>query len=40
MISVIMCINKYDSYVMPAINSILNQTYKKYELIIVANGNE
>lgn len=38
MISVIMCINKFDSYVMPAINSILSQTYKDYELVIVVNG--
>lgn len=38
MISVVMCINRFDLYVMPAINSILNQTYKEFELIIVANG--
>nr|CAC9140994.1 colanic acid biosynthesis glycosyltransferase WcaA [Citrobacter werkmanii] len=39
MISVVMCINRFDLYVMPAINSILNQTYTEFELIIVANGN-
>ncbi|EAA4650670.1 glycosyl transferase, partial [Salmonella enterica subsp. enterica] len=27
MISVIMCVNRFDLYVMPAINSILNQTF-------------
>ncbi|HDJ2743373.1 TPA: glycosyltransferase [Salmonella bongori] len=40
MISVVMCINKYDLYVLPAINSILSQTYKNFELIIVVNGND
>ncbi|EAS0652222.1 glycosyl transferase, partial [Salmonella enterica] len=28
MISVIMCVNRFDLYVMPAINSILNQTFR------------
>ncbi|ECW1186428.1 glycosyl transferase, partial [Salmonella enterica] len=38
MISVIMAVNRLDKYVHISIESILQQTYKDFELIIVANG--
>lgn len=40
MISVVMGIHRFDDYVKDAINSILNQTFKDFEFIIVANGSE
>ena len=40
MISVIMGIHRFDEYVEDSIISILNQTYKEFEMIIVANGSE
>lgn len=40
MISVIMGLHRIDAYVDRAINSILNQTFKEFEFIIVANGAE
>lgn len=38
MISILMATNKIDNYLLPAINSMLNQTYKNIEIILVANG--
>lgn len=38
MISVIMCLNRLDEYVDKSILSVLGQSFKKFELIIVANG--
>ncbi|ELX2370854.1 glycosyltransferase [Salmonella enterica] len=38
MISVIMAVNRLDKYVHISIESILQQTYQDFELIIVANG--
>lgn len=38
MITVIMAINRYDGYCPKAIESILNQTMREIELLIVANG--
>lgn len=38
MISVIMAVHRYDKYVDISIDSILNQTYSDFELIIIANG--
>ncbi|MGH1472168.1 MAG: glycosyltransferase [Cellvibrionaceae bacterium] len=38
MITVLMAINKYDAYCPKAINSILDQTLKDIELLIIANG--
>ena len=38
MISVIMGVNRYDGYVIRAIDSILAQSFKDFEFIIVANG--
>lgn len=37
-ISVIMACNSMDSYLLPAINSMLKQTYKNIELVLVING--
>ncbi|EEA5327716.1 glycosyltransferase, partial [Salmonella enterica] len=37
-ISVLMAINKKTPYLDKAINSILNQTFKEFEFIIIANG--
>lgn len=37
-ISVIMAVNRYDNFVEEAINSILNQTFKNFEFIIIVNG--
>lgn len=39
-ISVIMAINKFDNYVSSAVESILNQSLKEFEYIIVINGDE
>lgn len=38
MISVVMGVHRFDEYVEDAIESILNQTFKDLEFIIVANG--
>lgn len=38
MISVIMGVSSIDEYLLPAVNSIRNQTYSNIEIIIVANG--
>lgn len=38
MISVVMGIHRFDEYVEDSIVSILNQTYKEFEMIVVANG--
>ena len=38
MISVVMGVNRYDEYVTRAIDSILAQSFKDFEFIIVANG--
>jgi len=38
MISVVMGLNRYDLYVLDAVNSILAQSFKDFEFIIVANG--
>ena len=38
MISVVMAVNRYDEYVDASILSILNQSFKNIEFIIVANG--
>ena len=38
MISVIMGVNKFDEFVPLAVNSILAQTFKEFEFIIIANG--
>lgn len=38
MITIIMAINRYDSYCPKAIESILNQTMLEIELLIIANG--
>lgn len=38
MISVLMGIHRFDSYVIPAIDSILNQQDIEFEFVIVANG--
>ena len=40
MITVLMAINKYDGYCPKAIESILNQSIKELELLIVANGSD
>lgn len=40
LVSVIMATNRVDKYLSKAIESILNQTYKNLEFIIVANGPE
>ncbi|MDF8495137.1 glycosyltransferase [Escherichia coli] len=40
MISVIMAVHRYDKYVDISIDSILNQTYSDFELIIIANGGD
>ncbi|WP_333988074.1 glycosyltransferase [Providencia huaxiensis] len=37
-ISIIMACNSMDNYFLSAINSMLNQTYKNIELILVVNG--
>jgi O86/O127-antigen biosynthesis beta-1,3-galactosyltransferase len=37
-ISVIMAVNRYDKYLPPAIDSILQQTFTAFEFIIVANA--
>ena len=39
-ISCLMAINRYDEFVPLAITSILNQTYEKFEFIILVNGDE
>ena len=38
MISVVMGVNRYDGYVSGAVDSILSQSCKDFEFIIVANG--
>lgn len=38
MISVIMGVNKFDEYLPEAIDSILTQSFKDFEFIVVANG--
>ncbi|MDX7986411.1 glycosyltransferase [Xenorhabdus sp. 12] len=38
MISVVMAVNRYDKHVDLSIQSILQQTFQSFELIIVANG--
>lgn len=38
MITVIMAINRYDGYCPKAIESILNQTMREIELLVIANG--
>lgn len=38
MISVVMGVNRVDRFLFPAIYSIVNQNYKEWELIIIANG--
>ncbi len=40
MISVVMGIHRFDEFVKPAIQSILDQTFKDFEFVIVANGDE
>ncbi len=40
MISVIMGLHEYDEFVSVAIRSILSQSYKNFEFIIVANGSK
>lgn len=40
MISVVMGVHRFDEFIKPAIQSILDQTFKDFEFIIVANGSE
>lgn len=37
-ISIVMAVNRLDSFFYEAVESILNQTFKKFEFIIVVNG--
>lgn len=38
LVSVLLCTNRVDQYLEIAINSILNQTFDNFELILIANG--
>lgn len=38
LVSILMATNKVDRYLLPSINSMLNQSYTNIEIILVANG--
>ncbi len=39
-VSWVMCVHEYQEFLVPAIDSCLNQTFKDFELIIVINGGQ
>lgn len=40
LVSVLMCLNRIDEYTYDAIESIINQTMKEIEIILIVNGSE